>query len=360
MSLSRRSFSATLAGAAALALKAQQPSSRKIGYCIIGLGRISMNEFMPGVEKSEHCRITGLVSGHPEKAQKMAAKYGVPATSIYSYEDFDRKMASNPEIDAVYVALPNSMHAEYTVRSAGAGKHVLCEKPMAASVAEAQQMIAACKSAGKKLMIAYRCQLEPNTLKAQQAARSGQIGRVELIDSSFGFTIAPGEWRLNKKLAGGGPLMDVGIYCLQACRIMSGEDPVEVDARWNVLDHDGRFAEVEENLVWSMRFPSGLLTTCNTSYGTNTGGWFRVYGSKGMIEMQPAFSYDGLKLQINGKEQTVEDHNPMQFAREADHFAECIRQDKAPKTAGEEGLTDLRIMEAIYRSCREQGPVKLA
>jgi predicted dehydrogenase len=196
-------------------------------------------------------------------------------------------------------------------------------------------------------------------LKAQAAIRSGNIGRVELIDSSFGFNIAKGEWRLDKKLAGGGPLMDVGIYCLQACRVMSGEEPLEVDARWSVIDKDGRFAEVEENLVWSMRFPSGLLTTCNTSYGTNTGGWFRVYGSKGMVEMRSAFSYDGVKLQINGNDATVEDHNPLQFTREADHMAECIFEDKAPKTAGEEGLTDLRIMEAIYRSCREGGPVKL-
>lgn len=358
MPLSRRSFHQALAGAAASALTLKAQTTR-IGYCIIGLGRISMNEFMPGVEKIRNCRITGIVSGHRDKAEKMAAKYGVPTSSIYSYEDFDTRMASNSDIDAVYVALPNSMHAEYTVRSAKAGKHVLCEKPMATSVAEAEQMISACRDAGKKLMIAYRCQLEPNTLKAQEAVRSGTIGRVELIDSSFGFTIAPGEWRLNKKLAGGGPLMDVGIYCLQACRIMSGENPIEVDARWSILDHDGRFDQVEENLVWSMRFPSGLLTTCNTSYGANTAGWFRVYGSKGMIEMQPAFSYEGLKLQINGKDQTVEDHNPLQFTREADHFADCIRRDKAPKTAGEEGRTDLRIMEAIYRSCREQAPVKL-
>ena len=158
--------------------------------------------------------------------------------------------------------------------------------------------------------------------------------------------------------------MDVGIYALQACRMMSGEEPVEVDARSTVLDQDGRFKEVEENLVWSMRFPSGLLTTCQTSYGTNTNGWYRAYGSKGSVEMEPAYSYEGLRLKINasGKpagDDTVPDANPQQFLREADHLAECIRSNKPPKSAGEEGLRDIRIMEAIYRSCSAGGPVKL-
>ena len=359
MSITRRAFQLTVAGAAAfvLNLKAQQPAQRKIGYCIIGLGRISMNEFMPGVKVSESCRIAGIVSGHRDKADKVAQEYGVPATSIYSYEDMER-MADNKEIDAVYVALPNSMHAEYTIRSAKAGKHVLCEKPMAVSSAECEQMIGACKSANRKLLIAYRLQYEPNTLKALAAAQGGQIGRLEMIDASFGFNIQPGEWRLSKKLAGGGPLMDVGIYCLNACRFISGEEPMEVDARWAILDKDGRFAEVEENLVWTMRFPSGMLATCNTSYGTNTGGYYRVFGSKGSLQMEPAYSYEGLKLKI-GDDQTVPDSNPHQFQREADHLAECIRENKKPRSSGEEGLRDLRIMEAIYSSCKQGEPVKL-
>jgi predicted dehydrogenase len=349
MSITRRAFQLTVAGAAAsaLGLKAQSPPDRKIGFCIIGLGRISMDEFMPGVKVSGNCRIAGIVSGHREKADNVARQYGVPAGSIYSYADMDR-IADNKDIDAVYVALPNSMHAEYTIRSAKAGKHVLCEKPMAVSSAECEQMIAACKAADRKLLIAYRLQYEPNTL----------IGRVEMFDASFGFTIAAGEWRLSKKLAGGGPLMDVGIYCLNACRFLSGEEPVEVDARSAVLDHDGRFDEVEENLVWTMRFPSGLLATCNTSYGTNTGGFYRVFGSKGTVQMEPAFSYEGLKLKI-GDDQTVPDSNPRQFQREADHLAECIRENKTPRSSGEEGLRDLRIMEAIYSSCKQGAPVKL-
>ena len=365
MPLTRRAFQTTLAGAAAsaLSLRAQQPAERKIGYCIIGLGRISMNEFMPGVKISEQCRITGIVSGHADKAQRIASQYGVPASSIYTYENMDR-IADNKEIDAVYVALPNSMHAEYTIRSAKAGKHVLCEKPMAISSAECEKMIAACKSADRKLMIAYRCQYEPNYLKALKIVRDGQVGRLEVYDSSFGFNIQAGEWRLSKKLAGGGPLMDVGIYCLNACRFLSGEEPVEVDARWAVLDKDGRFDEVEENLVWSMRFPSGLLATCDTSYGTNTNGWFRLYGSKGSIQMDTAFSYEGVALKVggpahSGDSDTLPDSNPHQFTREADHLADCILQNKVPRSAGEEGLRDMRILEAIYRSCKEARAVKL-
>ncbi len=358
MSITRRTFQAALAGAAsALTAKAQDNPARKIGFCIIGLGRISMDEFMPGVKLSENCRITGIVSGHRDKADRIANQYGVPATSIYSYAELER-IADNPDIDAVYVALPNSMHAEYTIRSAKAGKHVLCEKPMAVSSAECEQMIEACKAADRKLLIAYRLQYEPNTLKARQAVQTGQIGRAEMFDASFGFVERAGEWRLSKKLAGGGPLMDVGIYCLNACRFLSGEEPLEVDARSAVLDHDGRFDEVEENLVWTMRFPSGLLATCNTSYGTNTGGYYRMFGSKGAVQMEPAFSYDGLKLKI-GQDATVPDVNPHQFTREADHLAECIRENKTPRSSGEEGLRDLRIMEAIYRSCKQAGPVTL-
>ncbi len=357
MAISRRTFVA--AAASALAARGQQTGGRKIGYCIIGLGRISMNEFMPGVLKSDKCRITGLVSGHRDKAERVAKQYNVPETSIYTYEDFDKRMTSNSDVDAVYVALPNSMHAEYTVRSARAGKHVLCEKPMAVSVAECKQMIGAANAANRKLLIAYRCQYEPNYLKAIQAIRNGEIGKIELIDASFGFNIGQNEWRTDKKLSGGGPLMDVGIYCLQACRLMSGEEPAEVDGRSAVIDHDGRFETVEENLVWSMRFPSGLLTTCNTSFGTNTGGWFRVYGSKGKVEMEPAYSYDGLKLSINGKDATVEDHNPLQFTREGDHLADCIVNNKQPKSSGEEGLRDIRILMAVYQSCREKKAISL-
>ena len=220
MNLTRRDFAklSTLALAARFVqnLHAGTSAPRKTGYCVIGLGRIA-GHFMPAVRSSTTSQITGLVSGHRDKAERIAAEYGVPSSSIYNYENFD-EIAHNPAIDAVYVALPNSMHAEYAIRAAKAGKHVLCEKPMSTNVADAEAMIAACKAARVKLMIAYRCHYEPTNLKAIHLIRKGALGQVQAIESSFGFNIAPGEWRLSKKLAGGGPLFDVGIYSLNACR----------------------------------------------------------------------------------------------------------------------------------------------
>src|SRR5271170_6075222 len=258
MGLSRREFSKIGAmGLAAQMLPSvgaeAQGGEQKVGYCVIGLGRIA-DYFLRGVQQSSNSKITGLVSGHRDKAEQIAAQYGVPRSSIYNYEDMD-SFRDNKAIDAVYVALPNSMHAEYTIRSAKAGKHVLCEKPMSTSVAEAEAMIAACKAARVKLMIAYRCHYEPTNLKAVRLIREGALGQVQAIESTFGFNIGPGEWRLSKKLAGGGPLFDVGIYSLNACRYLTGEEPEHISANASVIDHDGRFNEVEENVSWSMKFP---------------------------------------------------------------------------------------------------------
>ncbi len=196
-----------------------------MGYCVIGLGRLPTT-LCAGVLISNNSRITGLVSGHRDKAERIAAQYGVPTSSIYSYEDMD-KIRDNKAIDAVYVALPNSMHAEYTIRSAKAGKHVLCEKPMATTVTESEAMIAACKAARVKLMIAYRLHYEPLHLKASKLIRDGALGNVQTINGAFGFDAAPGAWRLNKALAGGGSLFDVGIYVVNACRYLTGEEPVK-------------------------------------------------------------------------------------------------------------------------------------
>src|SRR6202041_1106524 len=228
--MSRREFAKmTALGLASQAVPEAlaQVARRKVGYCVIGLGRIA-DHFMRGVHDSSTSQITGLVSGHRDKALRIAAQYGVPESSIYSYEQMDA-FRDNKMIDAVYVALPNSMHAEYTIRSAKAEKHVVCEKPMSTSVADAEAMIAACKAANVKLMIAYRCHYEPVHLKAIQMIRDGKVGQEQEISSCFGFNIAPGEWRLSKKLAGGGPLYDVGIYSLNATRYLTGEEPAKLN-----------------------------------------------------------------------------------------------------------------------------------
>ena len=359
MRFTRREFN-RLAGAASLSSltapgwAAQAASGEKpIGWCIVGLGRISMGHHMPAVKLGHTGRITALVSGHRDKAEKQAAMYGVPSSAIYSYENYDA-IAENKDIDAVYIALPNSMHAEYTIRAAKAGKHVLCEKPMATSVDDSKAMIEACKSAGKKLMIAYRCHYEPVNLKAVEMIRSGQIGTVQAIESCNGFNIGKGEWRYDRKLSGGGPLMDVGIYSLNACRYLTGEEPHDISAFSSVIDHDGRFDTVEENLSWTMKFPSGAVAACNTTYGANMNGFYIVHGSKGVIELNPAFGYSGIQMttEINYKKSVgpVTPPDPQQFIVQADYFANCIRQDKEPSANGEEGLRDMELMSRIYQS----------
>jgi predicted dehydrogenase len=353
-------FTASLAGATVLpqilrgAGFAKGQPGQKLRYCIVGLGRISMKHFMPGCKMSQFSEVVALVSGHREKAVQQAAQYGVPEKNIYDYTNFD-EIANNPDIDAVYIALPNSMHAEYTIRAAKAKKHVLCEKPMATSVEDSRAMIKACRDADRKLMIAYRCQYEPTNLRAIQLIRDGKLGTVQAIESSNGFNITPGEWRLNRKLAGGGPLMDVGIYSLNACRYLTGEEPEHISGYCSVIDKDGRFAEVEENASWTMRFPSGILASCNTTYGAPMSGFYRVHGSKGVLHVEPAFGYEGqhLKAEIKG-EAPIDEPNPArdpsQFVTEADHFARCVFDNKEPKTNGEEGLRDMQFMAEIYRS----------
>jgi predicted dehydrogenase len=355
MTLNRRDFARLgalgLAARFAPDLNAQTPA-RKIGYAVVGLGRIG-DIFMRGVQLSSNSAITALISGHRDKADKFAAQFNVPSNSIYSYENFDQ-IAHNPAIDAVYIALPNSMHAEYTIRAAKAGKHVLCEKPMSATVVEAEAMIAACKAASVKLMIAYRCQLEPTHLKAIKLIRDGALGQVQSIEGAYGFNIAPGEWRTNKKLAGGGPLFDVGIYALNACRYLTGEEPAEFTAVASTIDHDGRFNEVDENLSWTMKFPSGILASCATTYGAQMDGHCRVHGSKGWLELDPAFNYDGVRLRARFHGTTIDElspsRHPYQFQIEADHFSNCILNNVEPKTPGEEGLRDMRYIAQIYRA----------
>ncbi len=363
MNFTRRDFARAIGtGAAAgrflsgapLRKQGETQPGRKLGYCIVGLGRISLQHFMPACKMSQRSQVVALVSGHREKAEKTAAEYNVPSKNIYSYSNYD-DIHDNNDIDAVYIALPNSMHSEYTIRAANAGKHVLCEKPMATSVRDAQSMVNACKAAGKRLMIAYRCQYEPTNLKAIDLIRSGKLGKIQAIESANGFIEHEGEWRLDRKLAGGGPLMDVGIYSLNACRYLTGEEPAHLEGYSSVIDHDGRFSQVEENVSWTMKFPSGAVASCNTTYGANMNGFIRVHGSKGVLHMEPAFSYEGihLKAEIQDEpaiDETEQEKDPAQFLREADEFAQCVAENRDTRASGEEGLRDMQYMEQIYRS----------
>lgn len=346
------------------------PPDQRIGFAIVGLGRLSIEELLPALMTTKMARLTAVVSGDQEKARRIAKQYGVPASGIYSYESFD-KIKDNKDVQVVYIVLPNSMHKEYTIRAARAGKHVLCEKPMAMNANECEEMIAACKKANVKLMIAYRQQYEPNNRWVQKLVREKTFGKPKLFEASNS-QMADGQkggkqqWRHIKALAGGGALPDIGLYCLNAARFLTGEEPYEVTALDYSTPNDPRFKEIEETIAWMMRFPSGLVGICSSSYGCHETKRYRFTAETGWFGMEPAFAYRGLKTEVSwalsGKMEhhdtpTLPEQN--QFALEIEHMADCVRSHKAPRTPGEEGWQDHRIMDAIYESVRTKKPVQL-
>ncbi len=359
---SRRRFLGAIGAAATVSVSAQQsrdPGSdltqgSAIGYAVVGLGRIAQGQALPAFVKCQRSRVTGLVSGDPAKAARIAAQYGVNPKNIYNYQNYDQ-MASNRDIQAVYIALPNGMHAEYTVRAAKAGKHVLSEKPMANTPEECRAMIDACRSARRKLMVAYRVRYEPYNMTAIKMVREGQIGALRTFIGDIGFNIGdPAQWRLNAKLAGGGSLMDVGIYMLQAARYLSGEEPAEINAQMFSPPGDPRFKEVEDNILFQLKFPSGVLANCSSSYGHSGVNRYRAIGTKGWIDLEPATSYTGLRMRVR-RGNVIEEHNLPQadhFAAEMDHFSEAILNNSDVRTPGEEGLQDVKLMTAIYQAAR--------
>jgi predicted dehydrogenase len=332
-------------------------SQKKLGFAICGLGRLSEHQIAPAFANTQHCRLTGLVTGTPEKAEAFRAKYGIPKRSVYSYDDMHR-MADNPDIDVVYVVTPNALHAPHTIAAAKAGKHVFCEKPLEISVERCQQMIDACKAAGTLLGTAYRCQYDPHHLECIRLAREKVFGAIGVIEAGFCIDVgAADQWRLKRELAGGGALMDVGIYALQATRYITGEEPVLVSAIETRTDLS-RFAEVEESVVWTMKFPSGVVAHCGTSYKIPGVARLRVNAERGWFELDPAYYYSGNRgRRSDGKEIR---YDPIDlFAAEMDDFAQCIRNKTPSKVSGEEGMRDVRIMMAIYDSIRTGKAVTL-
>jgi predicted dehydrogenase len=334
---------------------------KKLGWAIVGLGSLSINEILPGFAKCEKSKVVALVSGHRDKANKLALRYGVNQEYIYNYQNYD-SIKDNQEVDIIYIVLPNGMHAEYTVRGLQAGKHVLTEKPMANTPAQCQQMIDAARKADRRLMVAYRCRYEPYNREAIRIARSGELGPIKVILADAGFNIGdPTQWRLNKELAGGGSLMDIGIYALQAARYLSGEEPTEVNAAMSTSPNDPRFKEVEETINFQLRFPSGALANCSSSYGYAGQNRYRVVGTTGWLEMDPATVYRGLRMKVHHDNVTEERELPARdhFALEMDHMSTCVLEKREPLTPGEEGLRDLRIMMTIYEAARTGRTVKL-
>ncbi len=351
----------TLLKSAAAEVQVPDPPGKKLGWAIVGLGSLSINQILPAFAKCEKSKVVALVSGHPDKANKLALRYGVNPKNIYNYQNYDA-IRDNPEVDVIYVVLPNGMHAEYTIRGHQASKHVLSEKPMANTPAECQQMIDAGRKAKRKLMVAYRCRYEPHNVEAIRIARQQELGPIKVILADHGFNIGdPTQWRLNKTLAGGGSLMDIGIYSLQAARYISGEEPTEINAMMYSTPGDVRFKEVEETINFQLRFPSGVLANCTSSYGYSGQNRYRVVTTKGWFELEPATIYSGLRMYVHHDNITEERILPVcdHFVLEMDHMSSCVMENKAPLTPGEEGLRDLTIMTGIYEAARTGKTLKL-
>jgi predicted dehydrogenase len=339
------------------------PQGEKVGFAVVGLGKLALGQIIPGFKNARGAKLAAVVSGHADKARRVAAENGLPADAVYTYEDYDR-IAHDPRVQVVYIVLPNSMHAEYTIRALKAGKHVLCEKPMATSLADCEAMIAAARAADSKLMIAYRCHYEPTNLEGMRRVRSGSIGKPRLVVTDMGRQADPADpsdvWRLDQRMSGGGALADMGIYGVSASRYLLNEEPVEVRAWAHTDPNDARFKDTAEMIAWQFRFPSGAIANNSTSFSyAGTMAW-RVYGDSGRLTADPGALYDGNRLSVGpGGENTLAIHEIDQFAREMDWMADVVRG-KAPMVSpGEEGLQDMRLMKAILDSAAQNGaPVR--
>ncbi|MGC1303320.1 MAG: Gfo/Idh/MocA family oxidoreductase [Caulobacteraceae bacterium] len=337
------------------------PDHEKVGFAVVGLGKLALGEIIPGFQDARGVKLTALVSGHPDKARRVAAEHGVPADAIYGYDDYDR-IAHDPRIQVVYIVLPNSLHAEYTIRALKAGKHVLCEKPMATTIADSEAMISAAKAADRRLMIAYRCHYEPLNLRAMRRLRSGTLGRPRLVITDMGRQADPAEpsdaWRLDMGMSGGGALADMGVYGVSASRYLLNEEPVAVRAWAHTDKNDPRFRTTEESIAWQFRFPSGALANGSTSFSYTGTMAFRVFCDQGRMVADPGAFYGGNRLSIQGAAQeefAPQLPNSAQFTREMDWMGDVVRG-KAPLVSpGEEGLQDMRLMKAILDSVAKDG-----
>lgn len=337
---------------------------KKLGVALVGLGSLSTHQIAPALQKTKYCRLAGIVTGTPAKAEKWKAQYNLPDRSIYNYDTME-KMADNPDIDFIYVVTPNALHAEHTIKAANAGKHVLCEKPMEVSSEKCQQMIDACKKAGRQLAIGYRCRFDPHNIECIRLAREKVFGDLRIIEACFDIHLdqPPNAWRFHKALSGGGCLMDVGVYALQATRFITGEEPISVSGMETKTD-PVKFKEVDETIVWQEKFPSGVIAYCSASYNARLFGRYTAIADKGWFELNPGFYYDGNRgRRSDGKEIRFPEVDPLgelyQFAAEMDDFAQCILNHQPTRVPGEEGLRDVKIMTAIYESVRTGKTINL-
>jgi predicted dehydrogenase len=337
-------------------------ASKRVGYAVVGLGYFAERAVLPAFRHSRKAELVALVSGDAGKAKRFAARFA--ASDSYTYQDYARCL-SNPEVEAVYITTPNGMHAEHTIRAAAAGKHVLCEKPMANTLEECRLMIEACQASRVRLMIAYRKYFEPASLALKKLVSSGKLGRLKIIHSAFTFMMPSGgkvpHWHFDRKLAGGGSLVDVGVYCVNTVRWLTGQEPVEALA-WQWSLDTRRFSEVEENMTFLLKFPEGLVLQASSSFGAAKSSFLHVHGEKGWAALDPAYAYDEerhLFGRIAGR--WFEKKYPVidEVALELDAFADCIRRNREPQPNGLAGLRDVAVMQAIYQSAREERTIRI-
>jgi len=325
-----------------------QNTNKKLGIALVGLGRYAEGQLAPALQQTQHCHLAAVVSGHPEKRSKWAADYNLSTESLYSYENFD-DIRHNTDVDIVYITLPNALHAEYTVRAAAAGKHIICEKPMAISVEECHTMISACAEAGVRLSIGYRLHFDLFNKEMMRLGQNEVFGPVQTIFAHDSMKLEKEEWRLEGGLAGGGPLMNNGIYCVQAALFITGELPVAVKAAFAPKINPAMFRTVEEGITWEMYFASGKVARCESSY-VKDANLLRADAQNGWFQLEPAYEYKDLQGKTSGGEMNFPAIN--QQAAQMDDFALCIKQGRESRVSGEMGLRDMEIIAAIYESAR--------
>ena len=353
---SRRKFIRNISfglGAAALspALSSfvhSSPPGKKLGVALVGLGSYATYELAPAFQFTKNCYLAGIVTGTPAKEKIWSEKYNIPAKNIYNYQNFD-SIDSNSDIDIIYVVLPVFLHKEFTIRAAKAGKHVISEKPMSITVSDCQEMIDACKKANRLLSIGYRLHFEPYTMEMMRLGQQKVFGNIKSIDCSNGFVWGgdPNAWRLKKALAGGGGLMDMGVYTIQGARYVTGEEPLFVTAREEKTKPE-LFKEVDETVFYQLEFPGGIIANGKSSYNANWND-LKVTAEKGWFELTEAYRYNGMKGATSNGPMTF-DPDVNQQALQMDDFASCVMQNKRSRISGEEGLKDMKVVEAIYRS----------
>ena len=325
---------------------------RQIRYAVVGLGHIAQVAVLPAFGNARrNSKLAALVSGDPLKREELGKKYQVEQT--YSYEQYDECLKT---VDAVYIALPNHLHCEYTVRAAQAGVHVLVEKPMALTEEECERMIRAAREARVKLMVAYRLHFERANLEAGEIARSGRIGEPRVFNSTFCTPVVPGNIRVRRG-TGGGVLYDIGIYCINAARALFRDEPLEVRAV-----SAGTLDEVEESVSAVLRFPNERLASFTASFGAAKVSEYRLAGTKGDLALEPAYDYARPlkhRLTLEGEMRERRFAKRDQFAPELLYFSDCVLQNGTPEPGGDEGLADVRVIRALYRSAERGEPVAL-